>query len=170
MTIPFYTLPEQPETTSSTQVISRLVDGLGFRYHWATEGLREIDYAFKPCESSQSLKELLIHIYQLSCLANRVFGGQHPVKTSFENNASIRLETLAQYEALSIKLKSMDDHELSQCTFKPGRSEHDFPFWYMINGPLADALTHVGQITSWRRIAGNPQSKGVNVFLGKKIQ
>lgn len=169
MNAPFYSIPEPPETSSSTQIITRLVDALGFRYHWATEGLRETDYSFKPCASSQSVKELLLHIYQLSCLANRVFGGNHPVKTVFENNATIREETLAQYKTLRLKLQSMDDHELSQCNLNTGKSDQHLPFWYMINGPFADALTHVGQITSWRRIAGNPQAKGVNVFLGKKV-
>ena len=28
--------------------------------------------------------------------------------------------------------------------------------WNLLNGPLADFLTHVGQITAWRRIAGCP--------------
>ena len=39
---------------------------------------------------------------------------------------------------------------------------------YLMNGPLLDALTHVGQILSFRRTSGNPQEAGVNVFLGKK--
>jgi hypothetical protein len=30
------------------------------------------------------------------------------------------------------------------------------PFWHLINGPMADALTHTGQISSFRRLAGNP--------------
>ena len=41
----------------------------------------------------------------------------------------------------------------------------DRPFWHIINGPLSDALTHVGQINSFRRLAGNPVS-GANVFTG----
>lgn len=169
MNTPFYSIPEPPETTTPTQIITRLVDGLGFRYHWATEGLRESDYSFRPCDTSQSLKEVLLHIYQLSCLANRVFRGSHPVKTTFEDNSILREETLAQYKALRLRLQSMDEDELTQCNFSTAQNNYDFPFWYLINGPLADALTHVGQITSWRRIAGNPQAKGVNVFLGKKI-
>jgi hypothetical protein len=39
------------------------------------------------------------------------------------------------------------------------------PFWHVINGPIADALTHVGQVNSFRRLAGNPTPKA-NVFLG----
>ncbi len=30
------------------------------------------------------------------------------------------------------------------------------PFWLVINGPLSDALTHIGQIATLRRIAGSP--------------
>ena len=55
----------------------------------------------------------------------------------------------------------MNDSELAEMEKNTSRK---LPFWYWINGPLADALTHVGQITSWRRISGNPQLKGVNVF------
>jgi hypothetical protein len=29
------------------------------------------------------------------------------------------------------------------------------PFWHIINGPLSDALTHTGQINSFRRLNGN---------------
>ena len=60
-------------------------------------------------------------------------------------------------------LREMNDSELVEMEKNTSRK---LPFWYWINGPLADALTHVGQITSWRRIAGNPQLKGVNVFIG----
>jgi len=38
----------------------------------------------------------------------------------------------------------------------------------LLNGPIADALTHVGQVISFRRTSGNPIPKGVNVFMGIK--
>jgi hypothetical protein len=40
------------------------------------------------------------------------------------------------------------------------------PFWHILNGPLADALTHVGQINTLRRLNGNPTPKA-SVFMGK---
>jgi hypothetical protein len=40
------------------------------------------------------------------------------------------------------------------------------PFWHIINGPLPDALTHIGQINSFRRLAGKPV-KRAQVFTGK---
>ena len=53
--------------------------------------------------------------------------------------------------------------------FKMGDDDLDFPFWNAINGPVADALSHVGQVVSYRRAAGNPIDPQVNVFLGKKM-
>jgi hypothetical protein len=44
----------------------------------------------------------------------------------------------------------------------------NFPIWNLMNGPLEDAIYHTGQIVSFRRTAGNPIPKGVNVFLGVK--
>mgnify|MGYP006092578213 FL=1 len=57
----------------------------------------------------------------------------------------------------------MSDEDLNNLEEETFRK---LPFWYWINGPLSDALTHVGQINSWRIIAGNPQLKGVNLFIG----
>jgi hypothetical protein len=46
------------------------------------------------------------------------------------------------------------------------RPGDDRPFWNMINGPLADALTHVGQINTYRRMNGNPTPRA-DVFRGR---
>lgn len=37
----------------------------------------------------------------------------------------------------------------------------------MLNGPIADALWHVGQVVSFRRSSGNPFNSKVSVFSGK---
>ena len=58
----------------------------------------------------------------------------------------------------------MSDEQLANCSIV--NSQGPAPFWNMINGPLADALTHVGQINSWRRLAGNPAPKA-DVFRGR---
>ena len=42
-----YEIPEAPEHVDGVSVLSRVVDGLAFRYHWATDGLRPEDYAFQ---------------------------------------------------------------------------------------------------------------------------
>jgi hypothetical protein len=71
----------------------------------------------------------------------------------------IRKDILEMIYVLRESLISLTDEELSRVTIDGN------PFWYIINGPLADALTHVGQINSFRRMAGNPAPKA-RVFLG----
>ncbi len=39
----FYEIPDYPENVSGTSVLVRLLDGLGFRFRWSTEGLGEDD-------------------------------------------------------------------------------------------------------------------------------
>ena len=39
-----------------------MVDGLGFRYFWATEGLTEKDLAYRPSEGARTTMETLEHI------------------------------------------------------------------------------------------------------------
>jgi len=52
--------------------------------------------------------------------------------------------------------------------FEQGSNKSEFPFWNLINGPISDALWHVGQVVSFRRGSGNPLPNGVNVLTGVK--
>lgn len=169
MSIPFNTIPDIPNSITSTHVIARMVDGLGFRYHWATDGLTNVEFDFKPCESSKNIGELMEHIFQLACMTCQAFGVEYSKTRSSESFDTIRTETLELYRSLSFKLKTMNEEDLEHCQFSFKGSDVDYPFWFMIHGPIADALTHVGQITSWRRISGNPQPKGVKQFHGQKV-
>jgi hypothetical protein len=110
-----------------------------------------------------SVEEVNAHIFDLVDSTNRVFGGEKQNKDSLNSFHKLRIKSLNILADLSERLKEMSDEDLSEIEKNTSRK---LPFWYWINGPLADALTHVGQITSWRRIAGNPQLKGINVFIG----
>lgn len=166
--LPYYNIPNIPSEISTTNAIARLVDGLGFRYRWATEDFTHNEIEFRPVESSMNMMELVKHIYDLAHIANRVFGGTIKYDKTLESFNDFRTTTLHLIFDLSTRLKSMNDSELANFKMERGTKENEYPFWYLLNGPIADALTHVGQITTWRRIAGNPQPKGVNVFLGRK--
>ncbi|KXX71250.1 hypothetical protein [Flammeovirga sp. SJP92] len=159
-------IPQLPEKTNAATVISRMVDGLGFRYHWATEGLTANEIEFRPVDSSRNMIELIGHIYDLAFTAHKVLTNSTSPKKELSNLEDYRQETLTLYWNLSQHLRGMDPKTLENYNYNG--STQSFPFWYLINGQIADALTHVGQVVSWRRIAGNPQPKGVNVFLGKK--
>ncbi|MCW8131390.1 MAG: hypothetical protein KIS92_13660 [Planctomycetota bacterium] len=159
--LPFREIPEAPAQVTGAAVLARMVEGLAFRYRWATEDLRESDAAFKPCESSMSLLELQKHIYGLVAFsAVSLDLGLPEGRPAPDGIESFRLETLEQLQAMAEGLRRMSDVDLA------AKKARDLPFWHLINGPIADALTHVGQLNAWRRIHGNPWP-GANVFLGK---
>ena len=63
--LPYREIPDYPETYNACTVAARMVDGLGFRYYWATEGLRPEDLRYKPSHDARSADETLDHIYGL---------------------------------------------------------------------------------------------------------
>jgi hypothetical protein len=64
--LPYYEIPEYPESYTAGTVAARAIDGLGFRFYWATEGLRMEDLDFKPNDDGRSSMETIEHIYGLS--------------------------------------------------------------------------------------------------------
>ena len=161
--LPFEDISKTPDDLTATNTLLRMVEGLAFRYRWATENLSEENIKFKPHPTSMSIEEVNAHIFDLVDSTNRVFGGEKQNKDSLNSFHKLRIKSLNILADLSERLKEMSDEDLSEIEKNTSRK---LPFWYWINGPLADALTHVGQITSWRRIAGNPQLNGINVFIG----
>jgi hypothetical protein len=87
-------------------------------------------------------------------------------KLSFDQ---LREQTLQQIKTASellkqpgVKLEDMD------MIFERSGNKQEYPFWNLINGPIADALWHVGQVVSFRRSSGNPMPAGVSVLTGTK--
>jgi len=163
----FKQIPEVPKTINSTNCIARIIDGIGFRYYWATENLTDNEFLFSPGNGSMNITELNLHIYDLAFITNKTFGLIAPYqKESFNDFSSARKEILSLYEACSKHLKLIDnDNILNDYIVNPKSFDGEFSFWYLLNGPIADCLTHIGQITNWRRLSGNIQPKA-NVFLG----
>ena len=59
--LPYYQIPDYPEAYNAATVAARMIDGLGFRYYWATESLREEDLSFQPNEDARTVLETLDH-------------------------------------------------------------------------------------------------------------
>ena len=157
---PYQTLPAYPESCGSGAVLSRLVAGLGFRLHWATDGLLDEDASFRAHPEASSIGEVLEHIGQMVVwihgeftrgLSNGSVLPDLPQEHSFTQRRAHCLESLALLES---DLVRMDAEQLSAVRIESQRG--DRPFWVALNGPLADALTHVGQISVWRRQLGKP--------------
>ena len=171
--LPYYQIPEYPHEYNACTAIARVVDGLGFRYYWATEGLRHEDLQFKPSEHGRTTDETLDHILGLvSVVLNAVKEVPNvrpaPTPRPTEFSEKRRLTLLRLKEASDILRVSppekMKDFEL---VFQRGETTSEYPFWNLLNGPLADALWHVGQVVSHRRTSGNPFNSKASVFQGK---
>jgi len=170
--LPYHQIPSYPDTYSAGTVAARVVDGLGYRYYWATEGLREEDMKFRPSEDGRSTEETLDHIYGLSLTimnAPQAVPNAGPIDRSHMSWTEKRRLTLENFQKTSQLLRNGKDEEMDsyRIIFQRGDDTTEFPFWNMLNGPISDAIYHVGQVVTFRRSSGNPMNSGVNVFAGK---
>lgn len=171
-TLPYSKIPDYPASYSSGNVLSRMVDGLGFRYYWATEGLTQKDLDFKPSADARSTFETVQHLYGLSEMivnAPQSAPNIRPADWSDLSFEELRKKTLEQLLKASEMYGSMTEDELTEAKviFSNGTNENAFPLWHIMNGPIADALWHAGQVVSFRRSSGNPMNPKVNVFMGQ---
>jgi len=61
----YYRIQDYPDHVSGTAVLARILDGLGFRFYWATQGLRAEDYAFRLAGDVMNIEEFAMHVWQL---------------------------------------------------------------------------------------------------------
>lgn len=168
----YHEIPDAPEAYSAEAVTARMIDGFGYRYYWATKDLREEDLNYKPSEDSRTSGETLEHVLGLSeTILNAVQNKPNirPKESVEMTFAEKREQTLANIKAASDYLRKAANGtiEESKIIFQRGDNKAEFAIWNLYNGPLADAIYHVGQIVAYRRASGNPMDAGVNVFLGK---
>jgi len=168
--LPFYEISDYPESYSQAAMVGRMIDGLGFRYYWATEGLTDKDLNFRLPNESRSSYETIIHIYDLSkMILNTALN--LPIDMNPNEGMEFkeaRENTLNNLKKASEIFKKTDSFDELKITFLRGDSEKvQFPFWNQLNGPIEDAVWHCGQIVAYRRASGNPISKKISVFTGK---
>ena len=167
--LPYYEIPDYPESYTAENVVARMIDGLGYRYYWATEGLREVDLAYKPSEDSRTTGETIDHIYGLSrVILKRLQNKDNSTDENLTFNEK-RKKTLGNIQKASQLLKSSKDEDMDnyRVIFQREDDTASYPFWNMINGPISDAIYHTGQVVAYRRASGNPIHPGVSVFSGK---
>ncbi|MFD2586617.1 DinB family protein [Croceitalea marina] len=172
MKVPYEQIPEAPSDYTTGNVIGRMIDGLGYRFHWATKDLTKADLDYKASKEGRTILETLQHIYGMSEMILEAPKGEPSIRPkdfssySFEE---LRKKTLENLQAASqlVKGKNADEVSNFKVTFERGGKQTDFPYWNMLNGMLSDCIHHTGQIVTMRRANGNPQNPKVNVFLGK---
>ncbi len=159
-------LPDPPAGVSAGAIMARFIDATGFRFHMATEGLTENEINFRPTEESMNTLELTRHIYSVLSWAHRSFQPTAKFDKTRTTFPELREGVLTTCAAFSAHLQQMSDEELAAVSVYLKRNDTTYSFWYLINGPISDALTHVGQIITWRRIAGNPIAR-ISPFTGE---
>ena len=170
--LPYYQIPDYPESYTPANVAARMIDGLGFRYYWATEGLTEKDLEYRPGNDGRSTGQTIDHIYGLTLTIMNASLNQPNIfqrddeELTFEQK---RTKTLKNIEKASQVLKDQNANTLenNMVIFQGENGTSEFPYWNMINGPIADAIYHTGQVVSFRRSSGNPINSNIRVFLGK---
>ncbi len=155
--LPFRELATYPDSINGTGVIVRLLDGIGFRFYWATENLSEDDYCYRAVPAGMSIGEITAHIWGLINWIRLHVTGEGSIRP--QQHDQIRHAILQNLLFLRNTFARMNDEQLREIQIEKK------PFWHLINGPLADALTHIGQINILRRAAGNPPLS-LNPFLG----
>ena len=169
--LPYYQIPDYPQTYSAGTVAARVVDGLGFRFHWATEGLRAEDLSYRPSEGARSLEETVDHIFGLVMIIRKsaegqLYAGASVEGLSFEDKRKQILENLL---AASNTLKQEGITSDNKMVFQRGDKTQEYPFWNLLNGPIADAINHTGQVITFRRTAGNPINPKISVLTGSVL-
>lgn len=173
-TLPYQQIPDAPEVYSASAIASRMIDGLGFRYYWATEGLNEADLSYKPSPDARTTLETLNHIHGLALMVYNSamqLPNLRPAPPTPENFEALRRSTLLKLKAASDQLRAARTDKMVQfdLIFEREGVQSTVPFWYQINGPIADALWHVGQVVAFRRASGHPVTPGISWFKGKAM-
>jgi hypothetical protein len=149
--LPYSSVEEYPSEVTAPAILVRMLDGLGFRFRYATEDLTAHDYHWRAGNESRTIAEIVEHIWGLmNWIGVNVLGAAASRPDEAEAQRRHVLELILKLRA---HFEQIDAAELSRITIE------DLPFWHIINGPLSDALTHVGQINTLRRLAGNPTMK-----------
>lgn len=171
-TLPYAQIPDYPAKYTAETVVARMIDGAGFRFYWATEGLRPEDLAFRPTKEARSSEETIDHILGLSIIILNALQNKINTKSGEETSSLSfnikRQKILNNLKTASDLLKSgKQSLENAKIIFKNGDKTTEFPFWNEINGPISDALWHIGQVVTFRRSSGNPFNGKVSVLEGK---
>lgn len=162
--LPYYEVPDYPEEFTAGTMAARMVDALGFRYHWATDSLTEKDLSYKANEEGRSTEETIKHIYDLSkIIVNSTLKQPNSRDDEDLSYEEMRAKTLTNLKTAADILRTSDDISQYKIIF----GDQEIPFWNQVNGPIADAIWHCGQIVIYRRSTGNPINPRVNHFTGK---
>ncbi len=130
-------------TVSTRELLRHTLATTAYRGAKALRAAPEGFGDFRPAAGSRSGGEILAHIGDLFDWALRLADGQHVWKSSTP------LPWDREVERFFAALAALDGRLASEAPL-------GFPPERLFQGPLADALIHVGQIAMLRRLEGTP--------------
>jgi hypothetical protein len=135
------------------EMLRHTVATLAYRGAKAVRGAPDSFASFKASETTRTPAQILAHVGDLLDWALSIAQGAETW------NNSEPLSWPQEVERFHAALSKFDDYLASE-------SELAASCERLFQGPIADALTHVGQLTMLRRIAGDPM-KGENYSRAK---
>ncbi len=138
------------EPNAKTEFLRHTLATLSYRGGKALRGIPAGFESFRLGESTRTPVEILAHINDLLDWACHLAAGEHIWRDSHAQ--SWDKEVSRFYTAVQDLEQSLS-----------GRKTLGSPAEKLFQGPIADALTHVGQIGMLRRLAGGPV-RGENYF------
>lgn len=148
-----FSIPPHPEEINAQNILVRLVDTIKFRFQLSIMDLTVADYDYKINPTGKSLGELLTHIYKLQVTTLTALHPEHlyPANSPIE---TITDDTILILNSMRLKLLNIKEASDFEKINLQGLS-----FWNLINGPLADTLTHIGQVNIIKRALVKPIRK-----------
>ena len=139
-----------PMADSSRQLLRHALATVAYRGGKTLRGAPESFAQFKIAEKSRTPEQILAHLGDLYDWALALCRGKH----EWHNSAPLPWEQ--EVQRFFQTLKSFDEYLGSDLPL-------GFPAEQLFQGPVADSLTHIGQIAMLRRLAGHP-IRGENYF------
>src|SRR5881396_2446888 len=135
------------------EMLRHTVATLAYRGAKAVRGAPDSFASFKASETTRTPAQILAHIGDLLDWALSIAKGDETW------NNSEPLSWPQEIERFHSALDKFDDYLASESELAANCER-------LFQGPIADALTHVGQLTMLRRIAGEP-IRGENYSIAK---
>jgi hypothetical protein len=143
----------EQNSDTKREMLRHTVATLAYRGAKAVRSASDSFASFKASETSRTPAQILAHIGDL------LDWGLSIAKGNETWNNSEPLPWNKEIDRFHAALKSFDDYLVSESDLAASCER-------LFQGPVADALTHVGQIAMLRRIAGEPM-KGENYSRAK---
>ncbi|MEQ9148653.1 MAG: hypothetical protein RLP13_10285 [Cytophagales bacterium] len=135
----FKEIPEYEGQYNSGKISARMIDGLGFRFYWATEDLSAKDMTYRPSEEIRSIGETIQHIYEMSYSLMNVVNLKAQIDPGLTMPDMQRKQTLLNLKLIRDKLISSSDKDFE--AYNRIRSNgNTIPFWKYINGIVLPLL------------------------------